>query len=64
MDILHDQWSPALTVDKIVKVFQNTLINYTGLEDCCANSMIIKQIKDDRPAFEAKVKEYILKYSM
>ena len=59
MDILSEEWSPALTVEKLLHSTQSLL---SGPEaDNPINFIAAEQFKLNKPIFEAKVKEQILK---
>jgi ubiquitin-conjugating enzyme E2 D/E len=55
MDILSKEWSPALTVEKVLHSTQSLL---SGPEaDNPINFIAAEQFKLSKPNFEAKVKE-------
>ena len=61
LDILKDQWSPDISVTKILMAIQNLLINPNI--DHPLEPEIAKQYTDDRAKYDATAKEWTKEYA-
>lgn len=62
IEILNEQWSPAITMSKIILKIQEFLVNPVN-ENCCCIPEIAEEIANDRKKYEKKAKEWTMKYA-
>ena len=64
IDILGEQWSPALTISKVLLMI-SSLLSDPNPDNICGNGNLeaCALYKKDRSAFEAKAKEWTKKYA-
>ena len=61
MDILKDNWSPALTISKVLLSISSLLTDPNPDDPLVPD--IAKQYKSDRKAYEQTAREYTSKYA-
>ena len=61
LDILKDQWSPDISISKLLLAIQNLLINPNL--DHFLEEAIAKQVKENKAEYEKIAKEYTEKYA-
>ena len=61
-DIFHDQWSPALTISKVL-AFISDLMTNPNINGCIVNPSIEAQYKSSPEKFYATAKEWTKKYA-
>ena len=62
MDILYDQWSPALSIGKIMRLISSFLTANPNL-DCIINPECANIYKKNRYEYERIAKEWTKKYA-